>query len=546
MPRFWIRAFVLTVPMRLMALVTALLTALLLAAPANAQTGLLTLDTATLSSRSGTQLVNLPHKLAPQDFAAGGDRVRYRLVWALAELPQTPQAAYVGKLSLSGRLFVNGQLVGDCGNAPLERLRCLHRPQLFNIPAALLKAGSNVLEFEIHVTDGQMNGLSRVQVGEADRLFEALYVWRHFWTVEVQLGLIWLSTLLGLLSLTVGVVLRRERVFVWFGLTAILNAIASLNGVVVHPRIDIDVYNWLVFSMRLVSSVLHYLTVLALFGRDSRRLTQLLLSYAVLSAVLVALSGNDRHWVSALYLPLSLAGLVLIGYGVRWCLRPGRNLMQVVSIGLMVLVYASAMLDWQRLGGSSSFEGVYLISYTYSGMLVAMGLLLASRLASALVQSKKMGALLEQQMAQRIAYEVTENIAVGTFTLVEEPGQAARRLNFSFISRRFADITGLPADTTLLSLKSLLRKLEPEYRSLFLRLYRQALHGNPLFSVRLRLLRAQQVRWIHTEAAPRTRTDGSTVWEGVLFDETQQVLAHEAAERDRQALQAHLLEQSRL
>ena len=89
---------------------------------ANAQTGLLTLDTATLSSRSGTQLVNLPHKLAPQDFAAGGDRVRYRLVWALAELPQTPQAAYVGKLSLSGRLFVNGQLVGDCGNAPLERV----------------------------------------------------------------------------------------------------------------------------------------------------------------------------------------------------------------------------------------------------------------------------------------------------------------------------------------------------------------------------------------------------------------------------------------
>ena len=85
------------------------------------------LQRAVLESASSTREVSLPHVLLPADFPSAGGRVRYRLSWALTETPKSPQAVYVSKLSLSGRLYVNGQLVGDCGHAPLEQLRCLHQ-----------------------------------------------------------------------------------------------------------------------------------------------------------------------------------------------------------------------------------------------------------------------------------------------------------------------------------------------------------------------------------------------------------------------------------
>lgn len=501
------------------------------------------LQRAVLVSESGKREVLLPHVLLPTDFPAQGGRVRYRLNWSLPETPPSPQAVYVSKLSLSGRLYVNDQLVGDCGHAPLEQLRCLHQPQYFQIPASLLQVGTNTLEFEILATPRQMNGLSQVRVGDADSLFESFYVWRHFLSVELQVGLIWLSVLLGLLSLTVGVILRRESVFVWFGLTSIVNALASLNGVVVHPRIDIDVYNWIVFWSRLVSVPLAFLTLLAIFGKDGRRITRLLVGYSLLIPLIIALSGNNRTVTFALYVPLVFSCPLLLFLAIRWTWQT-RHAVQMVSTFMMLLLFSGGLIDWLRLGGQTAFEGIYLSAYTYSGMLITMGLLLLTRLAAALLQSQKMGALLEQKVAERMAYEVTQNIPVGTFTITADPGRSKPR--FTFMSRRFLQITGL----NLLDMNQLVEdvfyRVHPEDQPLLKQLSREAFREKKPFTGRLRLVVQGQTRWIQVESAPRRRSDGSTVWEGVLIDQTEQVLAQETAERDRAALQAYQISQSRL
>lgn len=500
------------------------------------------LERAVLESATGTREVSLPHVLSPTDFSSNGGLVRYRLGWELAETPQSPQAAYVSKLSLSGRLYVNGQLVGDCGHAPLEELRCLHQPQYFQIPAALVQVGINTLEFEILATPRQMNGLSQVRVGDADTLFETFYVWRYFLSAELQVGLMWLSVLLGLLSLTVGLILRRESVFIWFGLTSIINAVASLNGVVVHPRIDIDVYNWVVFWSRLVSVPLAFLTLLAIFGKDGRRITWLLGGYSLAIPLIIALSGNSRAVTFALYVPLVFSCPVLLGYAIRWT-RQTRHPLQIVSTIMMVLLFSGGVVDWLRLGGQTAFEGIYLSSYTYSGMLITMGLLLLSRLAGALLQSQKMGAMLEQKVAERIAYEVTENIPIGTFTIIAAPGQKVP--SFNFMSRRFLQITGLDRHATGRDLQHVFSRVHPDDRPKLRRLSRQAFRNRQPFAGRLRMVVDGETRWIHVESAPRDLTDGSTVWEGVLIDETEQVLTQEAAEQDRAALQAYQLARSR-
>ena len=57
---------------------------------------------------------------------------------------------------------------------------------------------------------------------------------------------------------------------------------------------------------------------------------------------------------------------------------------------------------------------------------------------------------------------------------------------------------------------------------------------------------AGEVRWITAESIPRDLPDGSTVWEGVLIDVTEQVLAKQAAQQASQALQEANAELQRL
>ncbi len=500
------------------------------------------LDQATLITSTDQRTVRLPYALATTDFSSAGGTVRIRLNWKLPQVPESPVGVYVSRLSLSGRLFANGHYVDGCGNAPLEELRCLHQPQLFKIPSYLLRNGDNSLEFEIYATARQTNGLSAVYVGSADTIYERYFFIRHFLTSDLQVGLAWLSTLLGLLSLTVGLILREERVFLWFGLTSLINSVASLNGVVVHPLVNIDFYNWLVFASRLASVPFSFLIVLAIFKKDHHLIRWGLIGYSLFICIAIWFSGNNRLLTFILYAPLVFGCPWLLISAARWCYQ-SRDRIQILSTAIMFMLFASGVVDWLRLGGRASFDGVYLTAYTYSAMLVTIGLLLMSRLAAALLQSQKIGVLLERQVAERIAYEVTENIPIGTFTARQESGIPWPR--FSFMSRRFLQITSFDRKIHRQSSRRFLSIIHPKDRRGVIQRCQTSLAKKALLSLQMRILVDRKVLWIKVECAPRELSDGSKIWEGVLIDETQQILTREAAEKDRLALQAHLLKQSR-
>ena len=228
--------------------------------------------------------------------------------------------------------------------------------------------------------------------------------------------------------------------------------------------------------------------------------------------VVIWFSQNNRLVTFGLYWPLVLACPLLLFMATRWSLK-SRNLIQAISTVMMLILFSGGVIDWMRLGGQTQFDGVYLSSYTYSGMLVTIGLLLVSRLAAALLQSQKMGALLEQQVTERIAYEVTENIPVGTFTIMVEPRR--RQAHFSFMSRRFLQITGLHQNGAAAHLRRFFAIVHPDDRPELMGLYRRAFASQQPFSARLRIRVNGQSRWVHLESAPRNRADGSIVWEGV-------------------------------
>lgn len=357
---------------------------------------------ATLSGAAGERAVGLPHTLGPQDFDPAGGRVRYRIQVPLAHAPQAPLGLYIPKMSLSGELWLNGQWLGRCGIGPLERLRCLHQPQWFVPPTSMWRAGLNTLEIEVFANERQMNGLSAVHAGPAEALHDGAYRWHRLWRVDLIRALSWLSICVGLLSLTVGAVLRSESVYRWFGLACLVNALSNLNVLVIDPLIDPQTMSWLVFSSRMASLPLILLTQMALFQRDTRPWRLGLLHAAWVLPLLVALSGNHRGVVLALYLPLMALGLGLLVAMVRWTLQSRRPLHRLVTFVFACLILVGG-LDWLRLGGAGPFEGVYLLAYALSGQLLAIGGMLVGLLATALRTSRELTQALDALVARRTA-----------------------------------------------------------------------------------------------------------------------------------------------
>ena len=145
---------------------------------------------------------------------------------------------------------------------------------------------------------------------------------------------------------------------------------------------------------------------------------------------------------------------------------------------------------------------------------------------------------------ERTAYELTENIPVGTYTMVLPPG--GTMANFSFMSRRFIELTGLDRKAAASDPLKAFACVHPDDYAAWVQRNAETFARKEPFFGQTRIIVHDQVRWITAESRPRALPDGSTVWEGVLIDVTEQVLAKQAADEARQALQAANAELQRL
>ncbi len=280
----------------------------LLAAPlvTAAEPVALHLKSATLTSPLGERPVTLPHVLSNQELDAKGSRVRYRLSVNLPQAPAQALGVFINKLSLAGALYLNGELIGQCADGELARLRCLHRPLLFKPATQLWHAGINTLEIEVHANHGQVNGLSEVLVGDAHQLYRDVYLPQFAWRITIYEWLALAILTLGMLSLTVGVSLREESVYRWYGLTCLLLAASLSNLIADELPLSMKFWNWLIVTGRLLAAHLFVLTCLHLFGKQRTWHTRWTLGYALVFATVFYVFTENRLLVAVAYLPMLL------------------------------------------------------------------------------------------------------------------------------------------------------------------------------------------------------------------------------------------------
>lgn len=511
-----------------------------------AMPGVQDVRTARLIGAAGTEQVYLPHILQQKDFKPSGSTVHYRLSVNLSKAPDRPLSVLVPKMALSGSLTVNSVIVGRCGayrdsDARLEDLRCLHQPQLFVVPAPLWHVGANTLDITVYATDRQVNGLSAIYVGAGQYLLHN-FAYQHWLRSDVPIGLAWTSLVLGLLSLGLGLMLWRNSVYLWFGLTSLANAVATTNSFVIHPVVPIEVFNWLAFCARLISVPLLLTTVLAFFGRSYVWMSRICIVFAILAPLTIWLSNNDRTLAIGLYVPWLIVGFVILAVAQVWGIR-SRDFSARLVAALATVLVLSGLFDWLKASGFANFETVFVVPYTFGVALLVMGVALVMMIAATLGASVRRTTVLERELSERVAYEVTRNIPIGTFSVMRPSG--ASRSYFLFVSERFAELTSMQqaGGKDIDVLRPLIHsedrdRWDDQFAAAFLR--RESI------ALSFRMIVPHALRWVTVEARPRFLVDGSVIWDGVLVDETEKVVANAAAERHRVALQESRIAKSRL
>lgn len=130
---------------------------------------------------------------------------------------------------------------------------------------------------------------------------------------------------------------------------------------------------------------------------------------------------------------------------------------------------------------------------------------------------------------ERTAYELTENLPVGTYTMVQPPDGGLAQ--FRFMSTRFLELCGLNREDAYADPLKGFACVHPEDYDRWLELNARAFANKEPFYGETRLVVKGETRWITAESKPRGLPDGSVVWEGVLTDITERKLAEQALAR---------------
>jgi signal transduction histidine kinase len=141
-----------------------------------------------------------------------------------------------------------------------------------------------------------------------------------------------------------------------------------------------------------------------------------------------------------------------------------------------------------------------------------------------------------------VAYKLTENIPVGTYTIeLNEAGEPF----FSFCSSRWLTMLQLDRAAVMADPALAFRCVHPDDVEGFVAINAFVMRNQTPFFWRGRIVVGGEIRWVVIESLPRERPGLGPLWEGVMIDITREVEMQEALERSATEHQQHLRQKLR-
>ena len=154
----------------------------------------------------------------------------YRLRFEIAQGSDVPHAIYIARSRPAADVFVNDMLIGRAA-LPDRPQRTVY-PQYLGLPPRALHAGTN--EVYVHLRGIGVHGLTPVTVGE-DVAVRPLYERRYFWQVTGVQFCSLFAAVWGVFSLLLWLRLRTDRMYLYFGLSALCWVIYTSSAYLRFP-----------------------------------------------------------------------------------------------------------------------------------------------------------------------------------------------------------------------------------------------------------------------------------------------------------------------
>jgi signal transduction histidine kinase len=376
---------------------------------------LIVIDSASFSADNGGSwaAVALPDTWARRGLSGLGVG-RYAMQFELPQRPAASLSMVFTRMSGFYRVSLNGVLIADHGDTPAHLNRRNAAARIIDLPAVLLRQGANELQIEVRYKS--RSGLSALHVGHTGAVRD---VYEHAVLLDETLprALNMATAGLALFMLAIWWRRRSEVALGAFGAMMLVGAVRNFGYAGTYAEISIGLFDWLVFSSQVATTVLLGFFAQALAG-TSRPFRLLLIMMAVvlpLGALLAAyldhmelasrLQGNMaldrmdmlRRFVYPVLTLTSLAGMALLVRHARTV--PGRRVIAPV-LGVVVLI-ASGVHDYAFQTGLLPITDRFWLPMTMPLVMSGLAMLLVGRLVNAMNAVEILNTDLDRRVALR-------------------------------------------------------------------------------------------------------------------------------------------------
>jgi signal transduction histidine kinase/ActR/RegA family two-component response regulator len=380
--------------------------------------------------------VSLPHSWAITHPTATGDGW-YTLHWTLDRLPRSPQAICLTALVVPTEIYVNGELVAATGSLDGREPRSYEQSRYVDIPANLLRVGSNYLGVHVRTKTPGAAGFGKVLVGDAlplrERAREVLFM--H------TIG----PAAVSIATLTVGVFIfvlwlrRRDAGYLMFAVAVVLWSLHTLASLSPEPLLPAP--HWIVLW---TGTYQLFVAMLCLFcvryvGVLWPRYERFVLLYAA-AAVPILYAANALDVLAKAAAWERLGGIVIVVAALcsvaRYALRRF-NAESALLLAAGTISTVVALHDWLASQDPLDLRPVWLVPYAALAFLTLFGYLLTDRFVRALNESEQLNVELERRVEEKGA-ALTAQLRMTREA--RDAAEAANRAKSSFLAAASHDL----------------------------------------------------------------------------------------------------------
>lgn len=310
-----------------------------------------------------------------------------------------PLSLAIEGITQSGKIFLNDDLLWQDLYLKEPASRSQYMPRIWNLPTSSLKQGQNTLWIQVYGSITQKSGLGHVALGNYPSTYSLYKTWLLEKRILPELNTM-VNIVVGVFYLLAWLANRKEKAFLWFGITGFGWVIYSFCFLYTDPvsfltTISIDRLQNIIFCFYTVGGCLG---ALYFVNKSFPLIQKLLFIFLAVATVCIALAPtNQVSAVIQFFFSIAVAIFLLKCITYPFIAYKSK-LPETYLLAILYLIYLPiAFNDAQFM---ITMEGRPLSPYTGPFSTMAVGAILAMRLARNARQIERFNKTLAENVTQ--------------------------------------------------------------------------------------------------------------------------------------------------